>query len=543
MAKNEKTKATNRNMRSKKDGSVLNANHVTMEATREGQSHIDATRFKDNGYWRFESDGTITAIRGGTGGFNATKHEIKRYRELFGEGLEARNERYIKNRNKSRCQTIEQLYRNPKTAPLESLWQIGNSKTEGMPTHELRIALFKAWSATVTELKKKYGDNIKFLDAGLHMEEKVPHIHSRMVLGAVDEYGHFMPNQTQAFKDMGIERQDPTKPQNKYNSPLIAFSDMVREMFYQNCERQGIQIDREVQSYSHRQKELLEYQCEQFRKEMEAARAEAEIHKEAARVAQEAIKKTMGDIKALTKQISHLEADKAALEAKIDYLVTEKNELKTENNELKTENQRLRNDKRDLESQIADLERQHTLISTEIVNLEKDVNRLQVERDQAQADKAAAIDGLRKIEEHQKRAYGQRKSPKIYETQPAQKEKKNLRGQVVQEARPECVVVSKKDFEEMERDAAFNVSVKYNQATIDEVAKALQTNEIYAAQQRQIMDQQLEINRLRAENERDRKTIREQEGKIQDRDSFIQGKGLEYEFESQIRSHTIHRHR
>lgn len=525
MAKTDKTKATARNQRSKKDGSTTNANHVTLEATREGQSHIDASRFKENVYIRFEEGKKPETIRGGTGGFNATKHEIKRYKELFGEGLEARNERYIQSRHKDRCQTIEQLYRNPKTAPLETLWQIGNSKSN-MDRKEMRNALTAAWNATYSEIKRRWGENLIPLSAGLHMEEKVPHLHWRIALGCKDDYGHFMPNQNKALEAMGFDRPDPSKPRSRYNNALIQFSDTVREIFYQNCERQGIQIDREVTSASHRQKEMLEYQVEQLQKEVE-------VYKEAARVAQEALEKKMGDMDSLKQQITRLEADKAALEAKIEM-------MRSENNQLKAENQKLRNDKHDLESQIEDLERQHTLVSTEIMNLTKVKNQLQVERDQAQADKAAAIDAIRKIEEHQKRAYGQRKSPKIYETQPAQKEKKNLRGQVIQEARPECVVVAKSDYEEMERDAQFNVSVKYNQATIDEVAKALQTNEIYAAQQQQILDQQMEINRLRAEGDRLHKKTREQEGQIRDRDSFIQEKGLTYEFESQIRSHSHH---
>ena len=548
MAKNEKTtKATSRNMRSKKDGSVLNANHVTLEATREGQSHIDETQFKQNAYWRFESDGKITLIQGGSGGFNATKHEIKRYKELFGEGQDAKNERYIKNRNKGNCRTIEELYRNPKTAPMESLWQIGNSKEEVMPTYELRIAVFKAWSETVKEIQKKWGDNVKFLDAGLHMEEKVPHIHSRMVIGAKDKYGYFAPNQTQGFQEMKVERPDPTKPRSRYNNELIAFSDTVREMFYRNCEKQGLVIDREVRSASHRQKELLEHQVEQLLKEVQK-------HREVSRTAQEALEKTLGNIDSLNGQIKALEAAKAALEKDKAVLETDKKNLERkvdslveEKKELKAENLRLRNDNRDLELQISDKERQEMQLSIQIQNKTKEINEKEIAKAKAEADRQAAVDALAEIEKHQEQVYRNSASRfvKKYETIPAQKEKKNLRGQVVQEARPECVVVSKEDLERTIEQAKYNVNTHYYNSRIEELNRQLQTNEIYADQQRQIADMRMELNQRNVDVTRANRVAMEKDSQLQDALDFIRQKGMSYEYESQIRSqhHTYHHHR
>ena len=81
------TKATMHNKRSK-GGKAFNANHNTLECTREMQSHIDQTRFHENVYYRFTPGKKPERIPGGSGGFDATKHEKKIYKQLFEKGLE-----------------------------------------------------------------------------------------------------------------------------------------------------------------------------------------------------------------------------------------------------------------------------------------------------------------------------------------------------------------------------------------------------------------------------------------------------------------------
>lgn len=61
--------------------------------------------------------------------------EKKRYKELFEDSLEARNERYRQQRHKERCRDIESVYRDPKKCPFEMILQIGNSNDD-MPFEE-----------------------------------------------------------------------------------------------------------------------------------------------------------------------------------------------------------------------------------------------------------------------------------------------------------------------------------------------------------------------------------------------------------------------
>lgn len=324
------TKATSRSGRKGRSGEAYNANHNTLEATRKNQPHIDQERMGENVYIRFDRNCKAHSSKGGNGGFNATQHEKERYEELFGEGLKARNERYEATRHTERCRTISELYSDPKTAPMEILWQVGNSKCD-LTTKEMRDALVKAFNETYKILRREYGANMIPLDCGLHMDEKVPHIHFRVAMGAEDKYGNFVPNQNAALAAMGFERPDPSKPQSRYNSPLISFSDKVREIFYQACERQGIQIDREVKSASRRQIEILEYKCDQFRKEMEEARQQAEQYLLETQKAQKALEMYEGDIKSLEEKIADLEQEMAVMQTKNDSIITDQQAQISEN--------------------------------------------------------------------------------------------------------------------------------------------------------------------------------------------------------------------
>ena len=69
---------------------------------------------------------------------------------------------------------------------------------------------------------------------------------------------------------MGIQRPDPTAKESKYNCPLITFSEIIRNDFYEICERRGIVIDREVKNPSQKYLSVLEYKCQQL--EAEAAK-------------------------------------------------------------------------------------------------------------------------------------------------------------------------------------------------------------------------------------------------------------------------------
>ena len=147
MAQKNATKLTVKNGRKSKDGMAYNANHNTLETTRKQQSHIDQERTAQNIYIQFGRDGAMHFIKGGNGGFDARRHELRRYEQLYGAGLEARNERYKATRHDERCRTIKDLYQDPKTAPMETIFQVGNSKDDMSPEQRTQT-LARAWEET-----------------------------------------------------------------------------------------------------------------------------------------------------------------------------------------------------------------------------------------------------------------------------------------------------------------------------------------------------------------------------------------------------------
>ena len=290
--KRKPDKASVHNGRANAKGVAYNPNHNTLEQSRVNQPHIDQERIHLNQYLQYMGDGTAIGHRGGGGGYDSRKHELERYRQLYGTGLEARNHRYRASGHSERVKTMSQVYRDPKTAPMETIFQLGNKRSETDEQTRTQV-MVGAWGDVLQHLHQQYGANLIPLDASLHREETTDHIHFRFALGAKDKFGHFMPNQNQALEAMGFH-PDPSKPRGRYNNPLVSFTDELRETFYLACERRGVEIDREVTSGSRRQLELLD----QKRSGLERELAATEQQKQATQEAAQKVKKTLDTLEA-----------------------------------------------------------------------------------------------------------------------------------------------------------------------------------------------------------------------------------------------------
>ena len=292
--KRKPDKASVHNGRANAKGVAYNPNHNTLEASRIHQPHIDQERIHLNQYLQYMGDGTAIGHRGGGGGYDSRKHELERYRQLYGTGLEARNQRYRASGHRERVKTMSQVYRDPKTAPMETIFQLGNKRSETDEQTRTQV-MVGAWGDVLQYLHQQYGANLIPLDASLHREESTDHIHFRYTLGARDKFGHFVPNQNQALEAMGFNGRNPeTGKKDRYHNPLVAFTDEVRETFYQACERRGVQIDREVTSGSRRQLELLDQKRSGLERELAATEQQKQVTQEAA----QKVKKTLDTLEA-----------------------------------------------------------------------------------------------------------------------------------------------------------------------------------------------------------------------------------------------------
>ena len=274
----KKMKATVRNGRATASGKVYNANHNTRAETRAQERHIDHERTEQNINLQFTAEGKVRNC----GSFDAKAFELSRYEELYGPGQEAKNARYIADGHPERCKSVADIYASRRTAPLETILQIGSRDTDIDPK-ERKELLMGATVELIDRLQKRWGDNLHITCCSWHNDEAVCHCHLRMTFSHLDRYGFRVPNQSQAFEAMGIQRPDPTAKEGKYNCPLITFSEILRTEFYDLCEKRGIIIDREVKNPSQKHLSVLEYKCQQLEAEavkqaqaIEAAQAEIE---------------------------------------------------------------------------------------------------------------------------------------------------------------------------------------------------------------------------------------------------------------------------
>ena len=302
----KKIKATYHSGRTTKAGKVFNANHNTNRKTRDGQSHIKHDKTEQNILYRIENN-KLKPCKS----YDCIDFEKRRYKELFSESLEAKNQRYIKQRHKERCRDIEDLYRNPKKCPFELVLQIGKANDE--MTFEEKADLSKKVNIDfVREMHKRYGANFVPLDLSGHYDEISPHWHYRAVFVHQGKDG-LEPNQTKALESMGIERPDKTKPIGKHNNPLMTFTAEARELYYEICERYGLEIDREVKNPSQKHKETLEHKCEVL---------EQQVHEKDL-----ALEQMSAQLHSLTR-----EADKEAERYKQNKIQAEKEELRALHN-------------------------------------------------------------------------------------------------------------------------------------------------------------------------------------------------------------------
>ena len=256
-------KATIRNGRATASGKVYNANHNTRAETRAQERHIDHDRTDQNINLQFTAEGQVRRC----GSFDAKEFELSRYEQLYGAGQDAKNARYIQDGHPERCKTVADIYTSRRTAPLETIIQLGSRETDIDP-QERKEKLMGATAELIDGLQKNWGENLHLLDLAIHLDEGVCHCHLRMTFSALDKFGQRVPNQAQAFEAMGIQRPDPTAKEGKYNCPLITFSDTIRTQFYDLYEKRGIIIDREVKNPSQKHLSVLEYKCQQMTAEV-----------------------------------------------------------------------------------------------------------------------------------------------------------------------------------------------------------------------------------------------------------------------------------
>lgn len=234
-------KLTRHNGRSGRHG-AYNPRHNDRRFDLENSEHIDQERAKQNVYWDCYQGFHFPIDQEQEDRIVYSFEQIERafYSEHYDDYCEAQHERNRKAGHSNRDRSTEDLWRDKKTCPEESLIQIGTMEKSVSPAVLAEIA-----AEFFEEFDRRFGDHIHILDWSLHLDEATPHIHERHVFDCENRYGEVAPQQEKALEALGFELSYPDQKPGKMNNRKKTFDAACREMLFDICRNHGLHLDHE----------------------------------------------------------------------------------------------------------------------------------------------------------------------------------------------------------------------------------------------------------------------------------------------------------
>ncbi len=233
-------KATRHNGRSGKNG-TYNPRHNDRRFDLENSEHIDAGRVRENIYWDcYRGYTTMQNREEDSQDISFEKIECTFYQEHYGKYIEAQNERNARTRHTERNRSVEDLLKNNKTCPEETIFQIGT--VEESVSYEILLAVVQDFTKQFTN---RFGSHVHILDWALHLDEGTPHIHERHVFDCENKYGEICPQQEKALEELGIALPKPDKPKGRNNNRKQTFDAICRTMLFDITRKYGLHLEEE----------------------------------------------------------------------------------------------------------------------------------------------------------------------------------------------------------------------------------------------------------------------------------------------------------
>ena len=254
-------KLTRHNGRSGRNG-TYNPRHNDRRFDVENSEHIVAERVVQNIYWDCYRGVTTmqTRVGGDAPDFSFEQIEHAYYLEHYGDYVDAQNARNEQRRHSERNRTIDDLLKNNKTCPEETIFQIGTIEESVSPETLVLVA-----GEFYEEFEKRFGSHVHILDWALHLDEGTPHIHERHVFDCENKYGELCPQQEKALEALGVPLPNSDKPKGRNNNRKQTFDAICRELLDHEPEYGG-------RAYLEKQDYILAKQKEQLvQKEQELA--------------------------------------------------------------------------------------------------------------------------------------------------------------------------------------------------------------------------------------------------------------------------------
>lgn len=147
-------KGTRHNGRSGKDG-VYNPLHNDRRFDPEHSEHIDNERVRQNIYWDCYQGYTTMADRGKEDNFSFNQIEMAYYVDHYSDYVINQNKRHEKARHPDRCKGVEDVLKNKKTCPEESIYQLGT-----IDEHASVETLVLVFDEFKKEFDERFGSNV-----------------------------------------------------------------------------------------------------------------------------------------------------------------------------------------------------------------------------------------------------------------------------------------------------------------------------------------------------------------------------------------------
>jgi len=232
---------TRHNGRTGKNG-VYNPKHNDRRFDIGNSEHIDPERSKKNIYWDiFNGYRTFDHMEPETELADTFDEVEQLYYEHFYRGfIEGQNARNEKTRHTERNRTAEQIRKNKKTCPEETVYQIGT-----MDNHVPPEVLMKVVAEFMSTLEERFGSHVHILDWALHLDESTPHIHERHVFDCENKYGELCPQQEKALETLGFELPEPDQKKGRHNNRKMVFDSACRALLFEIAKKNGLQLEEE----------------------------------------------------------------------------------------------------------------------------------------------------------------------------------------------------------------------------------------------------------------------------------------------------------
>ena len=242
---------------SKETGKVYSKKHHDLEA-RQKANHVKKENIEKNVSWYALGTSQIEC-------------ELKVYDKYYKDWLDAQNQKYKQKGNNDRIRTMEDIIKNKRLAPEQTILQIGDKDNP--------ISAQDTWTIAIEYIRwhNKEFPNAQIISAHLDLDETTPHVHlTQVYLGVDPKTGLCKPAEASALKEMGIERPNPEEKEWKMNNPKITYTKICRDKQIEIIESKGYEINKVPREASESGLKFTEYKARQEQKKLEQAKQDYE---------------------------------------------------------------------------------------------------------------------------------------------------------------------------------------------------------------------------------------------------------------------------